>query len=185
MRQIWRCLTCAKKYGFDRIVGANYRACRYPDWGYLVLGQWSPFNWREGIISVSFEIYDYLLISPIERTKRRSLTVTLMEGVLKGVKNIYILERQQIQKWQIKNLIYQKRKIKMFMKLVNLRVVKCNFRKHKAKLLTIAEPKGANRYLRKSGNKICRLNQKVKMDSWTIYYFRCWLNRIPIMGICP
>lgn len=39
--------------------------------------------------SVSFEIYGYLPISSIGRSKRRSLTVTFMEGV----KSIYILER--------------------------------------------------------------------------------------------
>ena len=40
-------------------------------------------------VSVFFEIYGYLPISSIGRSKRRSLTVTFMEGV----KSIYILER--------------------------------------------------------------------------------------------
>lgn len=45
--------------------------------------------YRVHIISVSFEIYGHLPISPIGRSKRMSLLVTLMEGV----KSIYILER--------------------------------------------------------------------------------------------
>lgn len=48
--------------------------------------------------------------------------------------------RQLPKKWQIINLISPKREIKILMELVNLRVVKCNFR----------NPKVINRYLRKS-----------------------------------
>lgn len=51
------------------------------------------------------------------------------------------------------NLISPKREIKILMKLVYLRVVKCNFRKQKANLLTIVEPKGA---------KCCLKNQEIK-----------------------
>ena len=47
-------------------------------------------NWREGIISVSFEIYGYLPISPTGRSK---VNISYLEcKIVKGVKSIYILE---------------------------------------------------------------------------------------------
>lgn len=46
-------------------------------------------------VSVSFEIYGYLPISPIGRIKRRSLSVTFIVKVIKDVKNIYVLENNQ------------------------------------------------------------------------------------------
>ena len=56
-------------------------------------------------------------------------------------------------------------------KQVNPKVGKNDFR----------NSKGANRHLRKSSDKICRLNQKVKITSWTIYHFRCRFSRLPIL----
>lgn len=59
-------------------------------------------------------------------------------------------------------------------KQVNPKVGKIDFR----------NSKGANRHLRKSNDKICCLNQKVKMTSWTIYHFRCRFSRVPILAKC-
>ena len=115
------------------------------------------------IISVSFEIYGYLPISP-----SGSVNVNFVTFIVSGTSESF---------GSALNLICQKRKIKVFMKLVNLRVVKCNFRKQKSKLLTIAEPKGAKCGLRKSNPNNYGLNQGIIPDVGLINFSQWKHNR--------